>query len=1702
MDGDHAITARQTEPGQTESLDSPALTITIDTVAPVVSVDTLTTEDTTPPLTGTIDDPNAAISITLDGNTYDAVNNGDGTWSLPDNVIAPPLPPGTYDVQALATDLAGNVGQDATADELTVDFADCNENSIPDAEDIDAGTSADCNANGVPDECDTADGTSEDANGNGIPDECEVWGIWYVDDDALNDPGPGDPALSDPQENGSAARPFDAIQEALDAASWSGETVLVADGTYTGNGNHNLEFFGRPTILRSDHGPHRTIIDCQSSGRGIWFGWDGDSDVVVSGFTITNGSTSDGGAIYIGYNSPTLINCVLRENSAGTGGAVYCGMNSAPRFVNCVVSDNSAGYAGSAVYNSDSGPEFVNCTIANNGYWAISNDEGSHSTFANCIIWNGWGSEIENLNGSTVTISYSDIWGGWSGTGNIDDDPEFVDYYGGNLRLSPGSPCIDAADNTAVPSDVADLDGDGDTAEPTPRDLYGVPRFIDDPQTVDTGNGTAPIVDIGAYEYIEYADCNGNGVSDDVDIGEGTSEDCNGNAVPDECDFAGGTSADCNENGIPDECDIADATSDDCNKNGIPDACDIADGTSADVNGDGIPDDCGLVENLLQGTYYATLGAAIADAVDGDELIAGPAIYREVIDFDGKAITLRSSGGAAVTSIDAEGLDHSVVMINSSEGADTVLDGFTITNGAASWATAHVGGGIFCVRTSPTISNCIIVGNTAFAYGPFDGQGGGMFCSVGAPTLVNCIISGNEADVCAGVYAYSGNLTMINCTVSGNHTGGGFSQTYGNPTLVGCIVWGNEPYDIDGSPTLNYSAAPGQWPGEGNIEADPQFVRDPDPGDDGEWGTSDDDYGDLRLSPGSPCVDGGDTAALPADVDDLDGDGDTSEPIPFDVDGDARIVYCRVDMGAYESEYFFDCDDNGLADACEIQDGTAEDCNGNGVIDECDLDQFRVTRVWTTFDAGRHGVGNDPVAYHGAVFDGRYVYYAPYMKTGPQLHGEVLRYDTTGTFAAASSWATFDVVAEGVATDPGGYRGALFDGRYVYLVPMSGEVVRYDTTTDFSNPSSWAAYAPGEHGVGENLGGYDGGAFDGRFIYFAPDHGEVLRFDTTLDFEVPSSWAAFNPGDNGVELNASGYRGATFVEPYVYFVPFGSVYDTHGEVLRYDTLQSFTATSSWTAFDPGENGVGEDPDGYDGAVFDGQYIYFSPHLAEPLWGLHGEVLRYNTAAGFNDASSWDTFDPGDHGVGDNPDGYVGAVFDGRYIYFAPEQDWMWFHGEVLRYDTNGGFGVTSSWSTFDPGSRGVGDHTAGYGGLVMDDRYIYFVPWLDGVSHGEVLRHDPTGVSLDCNLNGIPDECDIANGTSEDTNENGIPDECEPPEWITVAGQVSTVGESALSNVTISATNDGSSVVTGPTGGYELTLPYDQPETITPCKDGWRFEPPSRSYDPLMHDLTGEDYVGTLIYDIDPPEAGDDQIGVGDLSQLATSWLQATPPGNEWHDFDCDDFVGVGDLSYFATAWQRPAVDPDILFPPCQLCEGRHRPPGSVARIKLEVIGVSKLSAELEVAELPASLERVRVGEEYWLEVWVRDDADESLGVTSAYCDLRFPAAVTAVRGVEHDQPFALFESGSVRNALIDELGGSNLNSGSAVGVWTRVAHVRVLATAAGVARYGIRAGETGLATYGRGLVPPEQVATHGTAVIHARPGVSPTERRRGRPRP
>ena len=156
---------------------------------------------------------------------------------------------------------------------------------------------------------------------------------------------------------------------------------------------------------------------------------------------------------------------------------------------------------------------------------------------------------------------------------------------------------------------------------------------------------------------------------------------------------------------------------------------------------------------------YPTIQEAInAAALSGDQIEVAPGTYIEAINFNGKAVRLYSAYGRDATTIDATGLDASVVTCTSGEGSGTILEGFTITGGNA---VGSKGGGMNNFDSSPTVTNCIFSSNTS------PGRGGGM-CNYGYtnptnPTVTNCNLSDNSAHYGGGMLYTNSWPTVTNC---------------------------------------------------------------------------------------------------------------------------------------------------------------------------------------------------------------------------------------------------------------------------------------------------------------------------------------------------------------------------------------------------------------------------------------------------------------------------------------------------------------------------------------------------------------------------------------------------------------------------------------------------------------------------------------------------------------------------------------------------------------------------------------------------------------------------------------------------------------------------------------------------------------------------------------------------------------------------
>ena len=306
------------------------------------------------------------------------------------------------------------------------------------------------------------------------------------------------------------------IQAGIDAAS-NGDTVLVANGTYKGTGNKNLDFRGKAITVKSENGASSCIIDSEGVGQGFYFHSGEEAGSVLSGFTITNGNAVYGGGIACWYSSsPTIEDCIVTGNMAtNAGGGIACIQSSFPIITRCIISGNTAGsWGGGILCLESSSPTITNCVIFENEVLGIGNGGGgiccypscspiitnctitgntvsdkgggvfshdlSSPTITNSIIWNNTPNEIYGTSGASLGITYSDVQGGFTGEGNIDSVPLFTGS--GDYHLTAPSPCINAGDNAAP--DLPSTDKDGN------------PRII------------GGIVDMGAYEYqpIIYVD--------------------------------------------------------------------------------------------------------------------------------------------------------------------------------------------------------------------------------------------------------------------------------------------------------------------------------------------------------------------------------------------------------------------------------------------------------------------------------------------------------------------------------------------------------------------------------------------------------------------------------------------------------------------------------------------------------------------------------------------------------------------------------------------------------------------------------------------------------------------------------------------------------------------------------------------------------------------------------------------------------------------------------------------------------------------------------------------------------------------------------------------------------------------------------------------------------------------------------------------
>ncbi|MCK5612241.1 right-handed parallel beta-helix repeat-containing protein, partial [Candidatus Pacearchaeota archaeon] len=790
--------------------------------------------------------------------------------------------------------------------------------------------------------------------------------------------------------------------------------ITITDCTFTGNQGASIYRQGKGGAICNWNGD-AVVTNCKFIGNSTYMGggaiYNNGSAYPEGSLTadnclfVGNSTGSLGGAISTGFltdDSVSIRNCTFTCNTA-TGyesselwaDAIYVRTDYTVEITNCIIwngekpirdgwggnitvsySDVEGGWTGTG--NIDSDPLFVN--PIGNGLEApydsvfidrtTADDRKDRIKVSDASIYKA-GEKIEydddgdlrlvtevDEDADTVTFdpplpldesSKADMliyrWGPGA-TSAIED-----------YSLQAGSPCIDQGDNTVLPADGQDLDGDGDTTETLPFDLTGSSRIKDGDH-----DGTAT-VDMGAHEWVWVWYVDGDAAPD----GDGSSW---ANAYDDLQEALSAAVS-------GDEIWVAAASSPYVPGSQRSDSFSLKDGVSlyggfnrtekyrsqrdwttnvtvlsGDINGDDDPetfanydDNCSnvvwsyYVEDTMLDGFTIVSGGNANDSAGGGMFASNTNVYIANCTFEHNKCSF--AGGGLFIQNGTATITDSVFRNNRCDtgggGAIYAIVSPIIISDCIFEQNRGYEGGALAVAISygTKVTNCRMVNNESVD------EGGAIYIletMLGSDEITNCLISKNVAGTDGGGCAtglYGVSLALNNCTIIDNQAASGMGGgLYGEANVTNSIFWGNTAGSgsqmavrssrdldvsysdvqdgqagvyIDGDGTLNWL--------DGNISADPWFAVD-----------------GYHLLPGSPCIGGGDPSR------DYLGQKD--------IDGQDRVLGA-VDIGVDEINdsvfiYDIDLDGDGLIDTEEAQYGTdpfSSDTDGDGMPDIWEVSQ-------------------------------------------------------------------------------------------------------------------------------------------------------------------------------------------------------------------------------------------------------------------------------------------------------------------------------------------------------------------------------------------------------------------------------------------------------------------------------------------------------------------------------------------------------------------------------------------------------------------------------------------------------------------------------------------------------------------------------------------------------------------------------------------
>jgi len=634
-------------------------------------------------------------------------------------------------------------------------------------------------------------------------------------------------------------------------------TLTLNNMTFSSN---NAQYGG--AILNRNSNPMLNTVTFSSNRASVSGGgmYNNASNPMLTDITFSdNSATSNGGAMFNATSSPTLTNVMFSNNRAinGSGGGMVNMSSSNPTLSNVTFNGNSASVSGGGMENNASSPSVRTVTFSGNSapsgggmYNRVSHPEVTDVTFATNSASSGGGMHNYGSNPTLTNVTFSDnsvsVIGG--GLYNYGSNPTLtnVTFSGNSARFNGGGMSNDASSPT-----LTSITFSGNSADGSGGGMYN------DNDTSDPTRSSNPTLITVTFE------------ANSAHWGGGMDNEKASNPVLTNVTFRDNT-----------------ATS----------------------SGGGMYNASSSSPTLTNVTFRGNTATSSGGGMYNKT--SNPALITVIFDANsatyggGMSNEVRSDPTLTNVTFSGNGADNSGGGMFNYETSNPI-----VTNSMFSDNSAMYGGGMLNASSNPFLGNVTFSGNSATG-------GGGMYNSASSPTVSNGIFSGNKVlNRGGGMYNLDSSPVMSNVTFSGNNAttsgGGMLNNGASNPQIANSILWGNSNtiFNTNGATTtITASVVEGSggshaWDGTlgsdggGNLDVDPQFVLPL------AWTTAPTTTSDLHLQSSSPALNVGNNTLLPLDTADLDGNGNTTEPLPLDLDGNPRIVGSTVDMGAYEVQY-------------------------------------------------------------------------------------------------------------------------------------------------------------------------------------------------------------------------------------------------------------------------------------------------------------------------------------------------------------------------------------------------------------------------------------------------------------------------------------------------------------------------------------------------------------------------------------------------------------------------------------------------------------------------------------------------------------------------------------------------------------------------------------------------------------------------------